>query len=192
MFLYYEQGNKMDVILIKEFLEILGDDIHDMICDNGVDDDHRGLDSDRDSEDEVETAIRLFPEVLSRRGGIFNECPVQYISFLRHEDSIRRCNVKAASFIPPLARLTVELCLFEEEKRTGLLCKDDVSGRNVFQNLMCIGHTERFHDKCLEVLIKLRQMGLLKKEDIQEYCVLNTLCCQFYYCLEKRFRFLVE
>jgi hypothetical protein len=42
------------------------DDIHDHICSN-YEDDYHGLDSDRDTEAEVETAIRFFHEVLSRK-----------------------------------------------------------------------------------------------------------------------------
>ena len=55
--------------LIQEFLEKLGDDIHDMLFDNQYPDydTYDGLDSDRDTEEELETAIRFFPEVLSRR-----------------------------------------------------------------------------------------------------------------------------
>jgi hypothetical protein len=62
--------NKIDV-LIKEFLKNLGNDIHELLCDIDVEN-YDGLDSDRDSEEEVETALRIFPKVLSRKGGCFN------------------------------------------------------------------------------------------------------------------------
>ncbi|OEU23455.1 hypothetical protein FRACYDRAFT_216370 [Fragilariopsis cylindrus CCMP1102] len=45
--------------------------------------------------------------------------------------------------------------------------------------------------KYLQVLIRLRRMGLLKKEDIQNYGLLHILCREDYF-IEKRFRFLVE
>jgi ankyrin repeat protein len=45
--------------------------------------------------------------------------------------------------------------------------------------------------KFCTVLMKLRQMGLLKKEHIQRYGLLNKLCCHSYFA-EHRFRFLVE
>jgi hypothetical protein len=54
-------------LLVERFFENLGDDIHDMLCDNNNNYDYRGLNSDRDTEEEVETAIRFFPDVLSRR-----------------------------------------------------------------------------------------------------------------------------
>jgi len=63
---------------IKKFLENLGDDIHDMLCEDDLRN-YRGLDSDRDTEKEVETAIRFFPEVLSRNGGDRNNYPIQYL-----------------------------------------------------------------------------------------------------------------
>jgi hypothetical protein len=43
----------------------LGNDVHELLCNNDAEN-YRGLDSDRDTEAEVETAIRFFPpEVLS-------------------------------------------------------------------------------------------------------------------------------
>ena len=54
--------------LARAFLENLGNDIHDMLCDDDVEAEFLiGLDSDRDTEAEVETALRFFPELLSRR-----------------------------------------------------------------------------------------------------------------------------
>jgi hypothetical protein len=53
--------------LARQFLEILGDDIHDMLCDNDTEsENYRGLNDDYDTEVEVETALRFFPELLSR------------------------------------------------------------------------------------------------------------------------------
>ena len=55
------QQTKIDELL-DEFLTNLEDDVHDMLCDYSVRN-HLGLDSNRDKEAEVETAIRFFPEV---------------------------------------------------------------------------------------------------------------------------------
>ncbi|OEU10321.1 hypothetical protein FRACYDRAFT_247291 [Fragilariopsis cylindrus CCMP1102] len=71
--------------------------------------------SDRDTEAEVETALRVFPEVLSRRGG--------------------PDNVKAVSFIPLVARLALGFGLFEEKERGGLLLEDE-KGDNILQLLV--------------------------------------------------------
>ena len=59
--------NKTDE-LVENFLENLEDDIHEMLCDNDfMAEDYGGLDSDRDTEAEVEATIRFFPEILTRR-----------------------------------------------------------------------------------------------------------------------------
>jgi hypothetical protein len=48
---------------------------------------------------------------------------------LVREDGNWGCNLKAVSFVPLLARLAMELGLFEEKYRGGLLCKDRYTGR---------------------------------------------------------------
>jgi hypothetical protein len=203
--------NKTDE-LVERFLQDLGDDIHDMLCDNtDVDDeDYRGLDSERDTEEEVETAIRFFPEVLSRTKYLFlgeeeeeeeeeraEELmyPIYYLTFLRHE-GWNGCNVKAVSFIPLVARLAIEFGLFEEEDRGGLLCQGVFHG-NALQRLVGSSPTgshnyELDDDKYTRVLIQLRKIGLLKKEDIQRYELLKETCRSVSYFAEKRLRFLFE
>ncbi|MGK3749528.1 MAG: hypothetical protein ACI8RD_001823 [Bacillariaceae sp.] len=185
--------------LVEEFLENLEDDIYDMLCDNDIAaDNYCGLDSDRDTEEEVETVIRFFPEVLSRRkeDGDGNFYPIQLISFTHHWG----CNVKAVSFIPIVARIAIDFGLFEEQYRGGLLCQDEVECKTVLENLTDwrylsdrrnVTFNHEVDDKYLQVLIRLRKMGLLNKEDIQEYNLLNQLCTEEYIA-EKRFRFLAE
>jgi hypothetical protein len=186
--------NKIDV-LVEEFLRNLGDDVHDMISDSRVGENYRGLDSDRDTEKEIETTIRFFPDVLTTIGGKAGiDYPIQSLS-----------NVKAISLIPLIAKLTIELGLFreefEEQERGGLLCYHFDTDANILQNLMHSDpverHNQEYHeavdDKYLHVLIQLREMGLLVKEDIQRYGLLNKLCCNYHsYFSEKRFQFLVE
>jgi hypothetical protein len=94
--------------------------------------------------------------------------------------------------------MALELGLFEEEERGGLLLKGN-GGSNVLRNLMLSDnrlytreHPESVDDKYLRILVQLRKVDLLKKEDIQRYEMLHELCDQFYYFAEKRFRFLVE
>ncbi|OEU07581.1 hypothetical protein FRACYDRAFT_251003 [Fragilariopsis cylindrus CCMP1102] len=195
--------------LVENFLENLEDDIHEMLCDNDImgedGEEYGGLDSDRDTEAEVETAIRFFPEVLSRREDQFdgNIYPIQLLALARDdEDGDLQCNVKAVSFIPIVARLAIEFGLFEEDKRGGLLCEYDYNedkGDNVLYHLMIMGH-EYIDTKYLQVLIQLRKLGLLKKEDIQRYDLLHNLCNgksysaekRYHYFAENRFKFLVE
>jgi hypothetical protein len=108
------------------------------------------------------------------------------------------CNLKAVSFIPLLARLAKEFGLFMEEQRSGLLTEDTEGEINVLRDLVRTDtehfdqdHHERVDDKYLIVMKKLRQMGLLKKEDIQQYVILEGLWDDPIFA-EKRFRFLVE
>jgi hypothetical protein len=162
-----------------------------------------GLDSDRDTEAEVETVIRFFPEVLSRRKEYFVHgivfgfyYPIQLLAIALTYTGIWTCKVKTVSFIPIVARLAIEFGLFKEDERGGLLCKcDDVMGYRVPHYLLvsaCDSCNQEHHDDtCLEVLVKLRQLDLLKREDIQSFSLLSYLCRRPYFP-EKRFRFLVE
>ena len=223
---FLQTRNKMDV-LVEEFLNKTRDDIHNMLCDNtdpGSGEHYLGLDSDRDTEAEVETAIRFFPEVLSKRKEIdmmWDEdedeideegeivhlvedlYPIQLLGFTYRNRPEVQCNWKTVSFIPLVARLSKEFGLFEVEARGGLLCEDN--GRNVLQNLIFSDGSERLYNyddkhyesidgKYLQVLIQLRQMDLLKKEDIQRYELLDRLCVSGHGCYfaENRFQFLVE
>ncbi|OEU23279.1 hypothetical protein FRACYDRAFT_233452 [Fragilariopsis cylindrus CCMP1102] len=185
---HWRTGNKIDE-LVEEFVTKTKDDIHDMLCDNKDeapnDDDrydryYRGLDSNRDTAAEVETALRFFPEVLSRRGGPYNKYPIQYLAI----------KVKAVPFIPLVVQLALEFGLFEEIERGGLMF--DVRGHNILQFLVNdILNDQHVDDMYLNVMIQLRQMGYFKKEDIQKYGLVVVLCrCSV--ISEKRFRFLVE
>ncbi|OEU23212.1 hypothetical protein FRACYDRAFT_233381 [Fragilariopsis cylindrus CCMP1102] len=205
--------NKTDE-LVETFLETLKDDIHDMICESDYDDgNYQGLDSDRDTEAEVETVLRLFPGVMTRRKEIVYyeddddeeeemvHYPIQLLAVTFHADSVW-CNVKSVSFIPLVAKLAIELDLFDEQQRGGLLIEGEGQheGQHVLHSLMCTDSVKRrsqeryeyIDDKYLRVLIQLRKLGLLKKEDIRRYCLLYNLCGEEDYFAEKRFRFLVE
>jgi hypothetical protein len=200
-----ETGNEIDG-LVEEFLDKVETNILNLLCnnDNSDSDDYRGLDSNRDTAQEVETAIRFFPDVLSRRIEYYNEAylyPIHLMAFARNAICYR-CNVKTVSFVPVVARLAIELGSFEEQYRGGLLCADD-DGNNVLNILMCTDMPERHKNnrkhheladtKYLQVLIQLRQMGLLKKEDIKRFGLLHVLCFgQDFHFAEKRFRFLTE
>jgi hypothetical protein len=190
-----------------------------MLCDNYTEaENYRGLDCDRDTEEEIETIARFFPDVLSRRKEIVwgvdvfeeeilgNCYPIQSLAVTRDVDgtlSHYRSNMKAVSFIPAVARLAIELGLFEEQYRGGLLIENDNDGENVLHDLMRSGvrsieyHNREDHEpideKYLHVLIKLKKMDLLKKEDIQMYGLMRAISPRNgYYFAEKRFRLLVE
>jgi hypothetical protein len=81
--------NKIDKLVV-EFLDKTRDDIHQMLCEYVDLDDYHGLDSDRDTEKEIETAVRCFPEVLSTTVEDDEDdedmYPIQFLAFTRNED----------------------------------------------------------------------------------------------------------
>ena len=64
------QRNKLDTMIERDLLE-LGNDIHEYLCDRNKDY-YQGLDSSRDTKEEVETVVREFPSVLWRRKKVLN------------------------------------------------------------------------------------------------------------------------
>ena len=204
--------NKTDA-LVEEFLHHLEDDIYAMLCESEYHDNvFTGLDSDQATETEIETTIRFFPNVLSRKiepapEPMWDEEEDEWVELdrdllypihvLSYNDSNFCCNYKGAPFILLFVRLAIEFDQFTEELRGGLLCEDN-DGDNVLQHLvlssnLVLGrdHNRIVDETFLKVLIQLRRMGLLKKEDIRTYDLLNRLCLQDYFA-EDRFRFLVE
>jgi hypothetical protein len=162
--------------------------------------------------------FRFFPAVLSKRKAgrwreadddedddeeenewIEGEYPIQYLALMRNEFYCKMCNLKAVSFVPLVARIAIELGLFEKQERGGLLCSQD-DNNNALQNLVRIEmiernnreHHELVDDKYLQVLKKLRKMGILKKEDIQRYDLLKRSCLPYSGFAEKQFGFLAE
>ena len=156
-----------------------------MLCSNDGDADYyQGLDSNIDTEAEVEAIIRIFPNVLSTR---------QEITYGDDDDIVEAryfyYPIQLLSFIPVVARLAIEFGCFEEEDRGGLLCYGNRSSddENVLRILMhsdrnIITNDRKHHqlvdDKYLLVMKQLRQVGLLKKDDIQRYGLLEGLCFQ--------------
>jgi hypothetical protein len=197
-------GNQTDE-LVEKFLAELGKDVHNMLCDSNTtdidSDNYRGLDSERDTEAEVEAIVRIFPEVLTRKKpcGPEDYYPIQLLTFALDEYHFQ-CNVKTVSFIPIVARIAIEFDLFEEEERGGLLSIHDQSCNVLVQLMACDPihvHHQEYHEsvdtKYLQVLIRLRQLDLLKKEDIQSYDLLHRLSREDHdYTPKKRYKMLVE
>ena len=191
------------VELAQEFVDGVGEDIKDMITDtHTVEEGYEGLDSDRDTEEEVEKAIRFYPESLTHRGGKYNDMPCQCLPTMFHnttDDFV--VNVKAISFVHLFVRLAIEFNSFAEEERGGLLLSiEDVTIKNVLHYLMMTSSPHPSHGDnhqrnadtiCLVVLIRLRQSNFLKKEDIQQYELVPKICRNIYFP-EQRFRFLTE
>jgi len=177
-----------------------------------------GLDDERDTEAEVELALRFFPKVLCmRRYGLF---PIFWLTK----------STRSVRFITLFARLGTELKLFRESERGGLVFGTNGS-LDVFSQLAAtvtpsseqecaaavvyaaastkrgIHSGSKHHDgdgdaieqhrqeiidaKFLQVLKSLRQANLMKRDDIREYKLIDILCNQSVFP-EKRFRYLVD
>ena len=85
----------------QQFINNVKEDIHKMLTDTRSEEmGYDGLDSERDTEEEVATAIRSCPEVLTRREGRFNLYPIDCLTFMQDNDNTKTMvNVKAVSFI---------------------------------------------------------------------------------------------
>jgi len=150
----------------------------------------RGLNSDRDTEMQVELAIRFFPDLLSSKRGFY---PITWQ--LRSGSSNREFNAKAAAFIPLLAKLTIELNQCQEKERGGLVNGEwsvlmELASRNDYEK-DDVEHDRLVNATCLGVLKRLRQMKLFVKEDIRQYKLIRNICCEPNFP-EDRFRYLAN
>ena len=171
---------------VTNFLVELGQDIHTMAT--------KALNCQRDTLAEVETALRFYPETLSRRslrcGGLYPDYPIRCLA--------RQCNTKAIPFIHLFARLAIEFGSFQEHERGGLLARDTHDRDNVLEKLVESSHAvkgeEQRHVDTTSVteLIRLRELGLMEKQDIQRYELVRKLCIHGSGCFEQRGRFLIE
>ena len=194
------QRNKI-IELAHQFVNNLGADIKDMVTDQrAVADGYAGLDSNRDTKKEVETALRHYPETLSEPGGVENIFPIQCIITI--DDRANRkwvSNLMAVSFVVLFANLAIEFNLFADEERGGLLATWRVGSvsHNTLIRLVRSSHKscdknhhQQVDTKFLEVLVQLRRSGLFKKEDIQRYELVHWVCAQTGYFAENRFQYL--
>lgn len=155
-----------------------------------------GLDSDVDTEEEAELAIRFFP-------GILNEEYESQSSSMRGSQPIYILTIysKALSFVPLLAELGTELGRFTEKQRGGLGC----TFRGVFFQLTHDTiRKDKFDDEELgkhdevstAIMMRLKEKGLMKKEDIHDHNLMNLLLYKAIYSanlvIESRVRFLVD
>jgi hypothetical protein len=152
-----------------------------------------GLDSNVDTEEEVEVAIRVFPSVLKERGPrIIAFYPIFWVT---------TC-LEALPFVPLIVELGVELGEFEDEERGGLACLNGFGSRplrelvaNSAMQPMEHGHDYEDFDRqvdeaYLSVLVRLKEKGLMRREDVRD-CV-EYILDEKPSRTEKRFRFLID
>jgi len=148
-----------------------------------------GLDDERDTEQQVELALRFFPRVLcQRRYGLF---PIFWLTK----------STRSVSFIPLFARLGTELGLFQESERGGLVF--GTNGMDVFSQLAATATTggesngegppnqEIVDAKFLAVIQKLRETKLMRRSDIEKYKMIDILRQQSVFP-KQRFLYLVD
>ena len=170
--------NKMEEFA-NQLLNTIAFDIRNMINDRRtVEEGYNGLDDTRDTEDQVETAIRFQPEALvvyerTIFGG-YSISKLNVLAFVRtnipyrlYDEEYVLCNIKAVTFVPLFVRLAIELNSFEEATRGGLLQK--YHGKNMLQRLLyssdanspynTIQHHQAVDNVFLSVLERLRGSG---------------------------------
>ena len=200
-----KMGDRTIVQFAKKFIRNVKNDIFKTFTDTRTEEEgYNGLDSDRDTEDEVEAAIRCCPEVLARKAERYGY-PIKCLTIMRGNNSASSyfINTKAVAFVPLFARLAIEFHVFEEDERGGLLTNNRMI--NVLKFLVEHSHAgpwprvqideqqqERLDTTLLAVLTQLRQLNYFVKDDIQEYNLVHGLCKKWNYFAQHRFRFLIE
>ena len=146
-----------------------------------------GLDCSRDTHQEIETAIRFFPHVLSER--YWGTHPPIYAQL---------AYLKSVPFIPLLARLGIEYKQFQKEERGGLFYKKWNVLRSLVNNDFREWYDENddYHqnlvDKHYAAAIRaLRDSGIFRTQDIREQDLIRELY-QNKNFPEHRFRCLVD
>eukprot|EP01083_Nonionella_stella_P175281 610009_1 len=113
---------------------------------------------DTHTEEQVKAIIDVFPESLSMQNN-FSHLPVQNAVYYS----------EMVSFIPLLAKEGIRLNIGGNESRGGLIYND----HNALVDLVSAeDKTEESNVKYKQVLEKLREMGLLKKEDVKNFRLL--------------------
>lgn len=203
---------------LRDFIFALKNSIHNLLTQIREFEDEpssgRDFSAVRDTEEQVENAVRFFPEVLSMRKeplwvddfedqdesmGLY-PIQIQTIYGYNNNRSGRRFTGPGPSnFIPLLARLAIEYNQFETGTRGGLLLEDKRK-QNVLQKLASTRKVKEFkswHYECIDaqyaqVFKQLEDLNLLKREDIAEYNLLKRVCKSNECFPEKRFAFLSD
>jgi hypothetical protein len=165
----------------KKFLKSLKDDVGDFL--------HYDMDDEEHSEDDIRTLVQCVPHALSHqlvKGDGCWDFPIGGIA-LHNTECISTGSYRqiGLSLIPVLADEGMKLNVFEDDMRGGLLCKDN-DGSNELWRISACGFDESSDLRLLDVIKRLREMGLFKKEDIRKYNLLH--CSKNEHC-SKRFNY---
>ena len=178
------------------FLKAVEESIHGLLTcihRDYYDSEYKGLDSDCDTEEQVEFAVCLFPRVLSRKAFMTCSCdrpayPIEFLLFsTERHDSVYYdlvYNLKAVFFIPLLARLGTELGQFQAKERGGLFDRDCKTGYNYVFEILASPFATRetifldavVDEQTLDAMKRLRKLDLFQKEDIAKNCLVHLVC----------------
>jgi hypothetical protein len=158
---------------------------------------HENLDDKKHTQEEVKTLVQCIP------GSLSVECSWQVyddenialvlpIQAAVWDFADGKDNAESISFIPLLAEEGFKQNVGGEGMRGGLLCENECI-YNVLKLVIeahCCGRAHHdFDSVCLNVMKKLREMDLLKKEDIKEHDLLSHSLRSF---SDQRFEYLVD
>lgn len=150
---------------------------------------YRGLDCNRDTEEELENILRLYPEFVAN---------CSYPKLFRCE------SMRTLAFIPKVVQLRLEYNddkqWKEYDKRGGLLeldpetlctCLDYLVGMPDNMNHADERERHAFGTLAVQVMDRLREMGIFKRKDIHEKALFAKICGQQYFA-EHQFQFLAN
>ena len=126
-----------------------------------------GPNSDIDTDEEVELAIRFFPEILTRK---LHTSPLSSLNDCYPIYMLLMCS-KALCFIPLLAELGRELGKFEEEERYGLTCfMKNIIVHLVAQDISRDDPDQEHLDETIaSILTRLKEKGFIHSSDIYNH-----------------------
>lgn len=159
---------------------------------------HFELNDNKHTQDEVKKMVQRIPESLSYEADHDRIDSDEPTAFLPIQAAVwdygnLQYNFEAISFIPLLAEEGVKTHVGEEGTRGGLL-QEDVQGEHALEILLLYSDddddmAEHADLVCLDVIKRLRQMDLFKKEDIKKHSFLPRTC---HIATQKRFEYLVD
>ena len=150
--------------LIDEYHTTLKEDVHDMMTDQRLEQ-YAGLDSNRDTIEEVTAILQLVPDLLQQRktttwvdnvhdtddddeedevvgewvdneGDDEGEYPIQCLVYERDNEGNMYFNSKAVPFIHLFAQLALEYNTLDDEQRGGLVIENGLGVANLFNGLV--------------------------------------------------------
>ena len=160
------------------FLKDLDEDVAKFISNDELDEEHY-------DEDDIRTLVQCVPGALSLKDDEYGGAvPIYNV-----------CMCENYSFIPVLAEEGMKINVGGDGMRGGLLCKDNIGG-SVLKEISCNnryrGDSEHYamcDSRSLDVIKRLREIGLFEKEDIRKYNLLWRSCNEW---CSKRFNYFAD